>query len=77
MVPLRCEVIWVDSARIGDSAWTAREDFEPVSETLCTSLGWQIGEDDNNIYIAGHISEEEYGGIWQIPRSAIKKLRYF
>jgi hypothetical protein len=74
--PIPVFIRWVDSAKLGETNWTLIESFTPIGETICESLGWIIHEDLEQVFIAGHISEEEYGGIWQIPRVAIKDLKY-
>lgn len=74
--PIPVYIQWVDSAQVGDTTWIQISDFAPISETICETLGWVISEDETNVYLAGSISPEEYGGIWQIPRVAIKKMHH-
>jgi len=68
---------WVDSCQLGGTAWTAREEFDSTKgETFCETLGWLIDENLHSFYVAGHVSPEEYGSVMQIPRVAVKELRY-
>lgn len=75
-VPKPVYIRWVDSASLGDSNWMLIEDFAPMSQTICQSLGWIVNEDEDSVYLAGHISPDEFGNLWQIPKGAIRELKY-
>jgi hypothetical protein len=69
---------WVDSCALGiGERWTNKEDLDTTKgETICESIGWLVEQNDHSLYVAGHISPEEYGSVWQIPRVAVKELNY-
>ena len=61
---------WNDSATL--RGWFDKRDVHKESTPLeCESVGWIVRETDDEIVLAASRNEDQWGGIWIIPRSCI------
>lgn len=72
------KIEWLDSYG-ASSKWNAIEDVKPI-ELCCTSVGYNIYEDENKIAIAPHyapetaVTMEQCNGVMTIPKCSITKI---
>lgn len=69
------EVHWNDS--YSNSRWTKMEDLKEWHEGGCRiiSVGYLVGESKNALTLASSLGAAEVGGLWNIPRKMISKIR--
>ena len=72
------KIEWLDSYG-ASSKWNAVIDIKPI-ELVCTSVGYNIYEDENKIAIAPHYAAEteetmeQCNGVMTIPKCSITKI---
>lgn len=63
-------VIWLDALAIAE--WTTRG--EPVLRQQCETVGFLVEDTRDHVVIATTVSEDQFNGAMQIPKSMIEVM---
>lgn len=73
MAPSLVYLEWVDSTELGNGRWIGADDWQDETLATCRSVGFLLKETDDTVFLACALSDEEFGGVWLIPKCAIRK----
>ena len=70
------EVTWRDSCSC-IKAWSTREEAMEWAEegVIAQTVGFFVAENENWLTLAASYHENQYGGLWNIPKGTIVKRR--
>ena len=61
---------WNDSATM--RGWFDKRDMPKEATPLeCVTVGWVVRENDDEIVLAASRNEDQWGGLWIVPRSCV------
>ena len=65
-----CLIKWNDSATM--RGWFDKRDMPKEATPLeCVTVGWLVRENDEEIVLAASKNEDQWGGLWIVPRSCV------